>query len=365
MGSAENVTWLQKLSEQLNVDVDWMDPAYTLSMPIVPHDMTSNQGWVHEQMCNPVNEELFKSVVKEYKDQGWLAIYTHMACLMSKANLDNIQGRCLLQTLPSNAYDTEKTLEHARAYAREFEKLGVSKDRFCIKIPSTGPALNACPILKEEGIRTLGTALFSVHQAIAASQAGCLYISPYYNEVRAHDERELWPQSEDPALLHPMSPRLVQILETYKRLYRETGQEQPFLKNASFISPQEAMAAGELGCHSATISHQVLTELANLPYDASKQPGLGVNKPAHPYKSAAPTPERLKKLAQIDPLIGPNWDGRLSRTDIDYLANGGAELDKANEADPETKRRLREALTLFIGAEKRSQAKIEEAMKAV
>lgn len=55
-----------------------MDPAYTLSMPIVPHDMTSNQGWVHEQMCNPVNEELFKSVVKEYKDKGWLAIYTRM-----------------------------------------------------------------------------------------------------------------------------------------------------------------------------------------------------------------------------------------------------------------------------------------------
>lgn len=172
---------------------------------------------------------------------------------MSKANIDNIQGRVLLQTLPSNAYDTQKTLEHARAYAREFESVGVSKDRFCIKIPSTGPALSACPILLQEGIRTLGTALFSVHQAIAASQAGCLYISPYYNgktagdaltnlttnterlaEVRAHDEQALWPKSEDPALLHPMSPRLVQILKTYKRLYKETGKEQPLLKNARY-----------------------------------------------------------------------------------------------------------------------------------
>lgn len=160
-----------------------------------------------------------------------------------------------------------------------------------------------------------------------------------------------------------MSPRLVQILETYKRLYKKTGKEQPFLKNASFISPQEAMAAGELGCHSATISHQVLTQLANLPYDGAKQPGEGVPKPEHPYRNAAPTPERLKKIAQTDPLIGPNWDGKLSRTDIDYLANGGVELDKANEADPETKKRLREALALFVAAEKRSQAKIEEAMK--
>jgi transaldolase len=44
--------------------------------------------------------------------------------------------------------------------------------------------LSTCPILLEEGIRTLGTALFSVHQAIAASQGGCLYISPYYNGKR-------------------------------------------------------------------------------------------------------------------------------------------------------------------------------------
>lgn len=32
-----------------------------------------------------------------------------------------------------------------------------------------------------------------------------------------------------------MSPRLVQILETYKRLYKETGKEQPFLKNARYV----------------------------------------------------------------------------------------------------------------------------------
>lgn len=54
-------------------------------------------------------------------------------------------------------------------------------------------------------------------------------------EVKAHDNRELWPQSDDPAMLHPMSARLVQILETYKRLYKETGKEQPFLKNARCV----------------------------------------------------------------------------------------------------------------------------------
>lgn len=53
-------------------------------------------------------------------------------------------------------------------------------------------------------------------------------------EVRAHDDNKLWPDVEDPATQHPMSARLVQILETYKRMYKETGKEQPLLKNARY-----------------------------------------------------------------------------------------------------------------------------------
>ncbi len=51
-------------------------------------------------------------------------------------------------------------------------------------------------------------------------------------EVRAHAEAKLWPNVEDPALDHTMSARMVQILETYKRLYKETGKEQPMVKSA-------------------------------------------------------------------------------------------------------------------------------------
>lgn len=46
---------------------------------------------------------------------------------------------------------------------------------------ATGPGLSAAKILNGEGISTLGTGVFSVAQAIACSQAGCLFVSPYYN----------------------------------------------------------------------------------------------------------------------------------------------------------------------------------------
>lgn len=278
---------------------------------------------------------------------------------MCKNNIDNIKGRTLLQVYPNEAYDTQAVLDSARAYAKEFERVGIPQERYCIKIPSTGPALNACPTLKKEGIATLGTALFGLPQAIACSQAGCLYISPYFNETKAHDDLELWPNVEDPATQHTMSARTLQILETYARLYKETGKEQPLLKQASFITAKEAMAAGEHGCHSATISPQVLDELSTLTYDGSKQPGEGKPKPAHMY-AGYKTPGRLAEVSKIDPLAAASIDAKIASTDIDYLANNGEELQKAIKADPVTSQRLDDALKLFTGGLLESKAKIEK-----
>jgi transaldolase len=190
----------------------------------------------------------------------------------------------------------------------------------------------------------------------------------------AHDDRSLWNDSKgwaDPAVNHPNSPRIIQIIETYKRLYGETGQEQPLVKNASFISPEEAMAAGEMGCHSATISHMVLNELAELTYDPQDKnpkkrlPAVGPGRLAHVYKDAAVLTDRFLPLSLIDPLTDSNK--AISIDDaikVDWLANGGKALDEANAADPQTARRLKIALELFTGGENRSKEKVEVAMKA-
>ncbi|GAW13049.1 hypothetical protein ANO14919_024270 [Xylariales sp. No.14919] len=368
MASLEGPTWLEKLEEQLDVDVDWMDPEYIKNMPIKPHDQTSNQLLVNIELYRASNADLLQQVAKELKDEGWLAVYTRTAVLLCKKNIDDISGRVLLQTLPSKAYDTQATVDHARLYDKEFARVGIGRDRYCIKIPATGPALNAAKILSEEGIATLGTAVFGLPQAIACSQAGCLYISPYYNENRAHSDLSLWPDVQDPAREHPNSPRMIQIIETYKRLHKETGKEQPFVKLASFLSAKEAMAAAELGCHSATIPYTVLDQLAKLKYDGSEQPGAGVPKPSHPYKNPGPTPARLAELAKTDPLTA-NWDGVLASTSVDYLANQGAELDKAIAGDPIAANRLAEALKIFVGddenGETSSRKKCEEAIAQV
>lgn len=44
----------------------------------------------------------------------------------------------------------------------------------------------ACHTLELAGVRTLGTMLFTMSQAVLAAEVGCTYISPYVNELRAH-----------------------------------------------------------------------------------------------------------------------------------------------------------------------------------
>ncbi|KAE8396219.1 hypothetical protein BDV23DRAFT_177767 [Aspergillus alliaceus] len=161
-------------------------------------------------------------------------------------------------------------------------------------------------------------------------------------EVCARDDPSQWPDVEDPAIEHTMSARILQMLEMYRRLPKETGKQQPLIKNAN---AKGAMAAGEMGCHSATISSQVLDELSKLPYNNS-----------------VPTPVRLKRLAATDPLAAAKWDGKLARTGVDYLANDGAELENAIKSDPITATSLKDTLELFIGGENRSRAKVENAL---
>lgn len=110
--------------------------------------------------------------------------------LLATQMLSHLKGNMLVQVNPFFAYSTEKICNHAkrlRKMADEAEpKLDVT--RMCFKIPSTWEGLQACKKLKGEGVKVLGTTLFTIEQAAVAADSGCDYISPYVNELRVHRE---------------------------------------------------------------------------------------------------------------------------------------------------------------------------------
>jgi hypothetical protein len=60
----------------VKVDVDSMDPKIAAGLPFTPHDMTSNQLLVNEQLQNPENKELVEKTIREMKGASWEDVHT-------------------------------------------------------------------------------------------------------------------------------------------------------------------------------------------------------------------------------------------------------------------------------------------------
>ncbi|GAC71204.1 transaldolase [Moesziomyces antarcticus T-34] len=363
--TATTVPVIANVAQQIEIDVDTLDVALTQqlkSLGVQPNDMTSNQFIVADALALEPNQLILEQVIRESPDADWLTILDRVSVRLCSLNLPNIAGRALLQASPANAYNAEGIVKHALAYCREFEAVGISKDRFCIKILTTGPGMLAAQILeKQHGISTLGTGLFSVPQALAAAQAGCLYISPYFNEILAHftpvPERLVY---EMPEKQHPMSARMAHIYQAYRELVLAGKCAQPpVIKSASFIAMNEVLAMPALGSQQATILAPTLVEMCSLQTAAAPAGGY---KPSKTYSLELPA--ATLPLLKVDPL---REDGKAQTFDlaVDYLANNAAELESAIQQDPETARRIKDAVEVFQKAELQARALIETAMAKV
>lgn len=79
-----------------------------------------------------------------------------------------------VQAVPT---DTEGMIEDARAIVKAFGKNTV------VKIPSIPEGFKAIAKLKEEGIHTCGTVVYTPMQAYLAAKAGADYVAPYVNRI--------------------------------------------------------------------------------------------------------------------------------------------------------------------------------------
>ncbi|KAJ5371952.1 hypothetical protein N7517_003958 [Penicillium concentricum] len=348
-------TLLERLEKLCNVDVDDVDTALITSLPFKPHNLTSNQQVICNTMLADSNRELLARMAEMYGNEGWEAVFDRMAVQLVNNNLEHIKGRVLLQISPRHINNKDAIIQHCHRLAKCFQEASIPNDRFAIKLPFTGAAACAAAELNRDGIRTLATSVFGLEQAIAASQSGCLFISPYYNEIAAYSDLSLWTDTPDPALEHPMSARVIQILEAYAKFYSKTGKEQPIMVIASNLNPIEVMAMAELGCQHVTITGGNMKALLETP---DSLPPVTTSKPTHPYAGLT-TAERLKCLSRVDSLSPAGWRDILALGATDYLANNGSALDQAIKADGFVAKGIQDAMDWFIEAEEIAKEAIE------
>ncbi|KAL1406154.1 hypothetical protein Q8F55_007838 [Vanrija albida] len=358
---------LEQLNGALNVDADTYDYDFIAALPITPHDATSNQGFIHQAITDARNRDTVDAAVAEFGAQGWEVVYAHCVARIAAKVTPLISGRVLAQTSPSHADDEEYVYNHAKLYASAFNAAGITNERFCIKIPTTSAGVAAAKRLRAEGIATLGTALFSVPQALAAAQAGMHAISMYLNEPGAHSAAERWPDVADPAVEAPMANRHMQIRAAYDAR-RARGEHAPQMKTASYLSAAEALASTDLGADHITIGAPILTDLASSatlpPYARGmwKVPfaDRGDRESWAAWAPGKPSDARMQALLGSDPVSGEGWAP--ADEQLDYTAAGV--LDGFNERDEATRTRLEAALARFSDQETESRKFLQGLMAA-
>jgi transaldolase len=125
------------------------------------------------------------------------------------------------------------------------ELAGIHKN-IVVKIPMTVDGLKAVRTLKDEGIRTNVTLIFSPLQALMAAKAGAAYVSPFVGRL---DDL-----SQDGMVL---VEQVVDIFDTY-------GYETEVIV-ASVRNPIHVLESALMGAHIATIPFNVLGKLAAHP----------------------------------------------------------------------------------------------------
>ncbi|EKM75665.1 hypothetical protein AGABI1DRAFT_132057 [Agaricus bisporus var. burnettii JB137-S8] len=324
---------LHQLRSLLLIDVDSMDMRVSqrnTSDTEKFQDMTSNQALAYNEIIRPENAELVRQTINFIRDKDLdqdsdtfqMDVIDTLMILLAKKVLPYLNGNVHVQTSPSVAYDTEKTIAHAKKLVALFEEHGIPKNRVCIKIPATPESMLACQYLHKIGIQTLATCLFSLPQALAASQAGCKYVAPYFNELRVHFDKEVWKEYSNPAQEHPMSTVILSVIATFREIKSQTQ-----VIPASIVTIDEIIALASFQPAHITVSGPLLDQLSSLP---------AVNE-------IKPTPLPASSVAN-NSLIGE-----------DYLADGGSRLRDAIAADPEVQRKLTDALVIFGNCERKTK----------
>ena len=146
------------------------------------------------------------------------------------------QGRLFAQVMATTAEGMVSDARKLRAIIADI----------VVKVPVTAEGLAAIKLLKEEGIPTLGTAVYGAAQGLLAALAGAEYVAPYINRVDAQGGDGIQTVTDLQTLLKMHAPH-AKVLA------------------ASFKTPRQALDCLLAGCESITLPLDVAQQMISSP----------------------------------------------------------------------------------------------------
>lgn len=163
-----------------------------------------------------------------------------------------IPGRVSTEVDASFSFDTQGSIQKARALIGLYEQAGVPRERILIKLGSTWEGIKAAEQLEQEGIHCNLTLLFSFAQAVACAEAKVTLISPFVGRIYDWFKKSTGAEpapGEDPGVAS-----VRRIYDYYKKYDYATQ-----VMGASFRKVEQITELS--GCDLLTISPELLSQL--------------------------------------------------------------------------------------------------------
>ena len=238
-----------------------------------PQDATTNPSLILAAVKDSKYEELVRSAISGAKSVD--AAIDHVLIAFGNEILKIVPGRVSTETDARLSFDTNGTIEKARALIALYEASGTPRDRVLIKIASTWEGIRAAEVLQKESINCNLTLMFSLAQAVACAEGKIKLVSPFVGRIYDWFKKETGNEyvgEDDPGVLS-----VTEIFHYYKKFGHDTE-----VMGASFRNTGQIIELA--GCDLLTISPGLLEKLQNgeeeivKKLDAAHSKGLNIEK---------------------------------------------------------------------------------------
>jgi len=184
--------------------------------------------------------------IKEINGMGFLAGVTTNPSLVAKEKKDYKGLIREISMLVDGPISAEVIALDYQAMVQEGEELASIHPNVVIKIPLCEEGLKAIHALKQKGIATNATLVFSANQALLAARAGASYVSPFIGRVDDTGNDGLT------------------LLDDIVRIFDQYMVETEVIA-ASIRHPMHVVASAKIGSNIATIPYQVIKQMVKHP----------------------------------------------------------------------------------------------------
>lgn len=184
--------------------------------------------------------------IKKYNDMGLVDGVTTNPTLLSKEKDNPAEIMHEIVRMVRGPVSLEVVGTTYDAMMEEAHRLKKYGQNVVIKIPMIPDGLRAVKKLRDEGIETNVTLIFSANQAVLAAKAGASYVSPFIGRLDDAGQDGM-----------TLIKEIVQIFNNYK-----------FVTNvlvASVRHPMHVVEAGKIGAHVVTLPPDILGKMASHP----------------------------------------------------------------------------------------------------